>query len=129
MDCVECTSEWEGLKWLFVNKFLHRSMQKITNLVCTDASLQDMYPQLFKLALIAAFIPVCTAECEHSFSTMNCLKTKLRNRMRTLTLENLMRVSMEGPPFRPFSFERASNIWATLSNKRQQVGVWSAIAL
>ena len=125
VDSAECTKEWEGLKWLFVDNFSHMSMRQMTNLLCTDASLQDLYPQLLKPALIPTFISVSTAECERSFSTMNCLKTKLRNRMNTLTLDRLIHISMEGPPLHQFSFERTANIWATctLRNKRLQVGV------
>ena len=79
-------------------------MRQMTNLLCTDPSLQDMYP-LFKLASIAALIPVSTADCERSFSTMNRVKTKLRNRMTTSTLDSLIRISKEGPRLLQFNFE------------------------
>ena len=120
---VECTSEWEGLKRLIVNNFSNMSMRQMTNLLCTDTSLQDMYPHLSKLASIAALVPVSTAECERSFSTMNRVKTKLRNRMKMSTLDSLIRISVEGAPFSQFNFERAANIWATLRNRRLHIGV------
>jgi len=63
VDSAECDSEWEGLKRLFVNKFSHMNMRKMTKLLCTDASLRDMYPNLAKLASTAVLIPVSTAEC------------------------------------------------------------------
>ena len=50
VEAAECTSEWEGLNRLFVNSFSHMSMRQMTNLLCTDPSLQDMYPQFSKLA-------------------------------------------------------------------------------
>ena len=53
-------------------------------LLCTDQSLQDM---LTKLSTIAALIPVSTAECERA---MNRIKTELRNRLKTSTLDCLM---------------------------------------
>ena len=53
-----------------------------------------MYPQLAKLASIAALVPVSTAECERSFSTMNRVKTALRNRMKTSTFDSLMRIKV-----------------------------------
>ena len=118
-------SSREGLKRLFVNSFSHMSMPQMTNLLSTDPSLQDMYPQFSKLASIEALVPVSTADCEHSFSTMNQVKTKLRNRMTTSTLDSLIRISMEGPPLPQFNFERAADIWATLRNRRLQVGVSS----
>ena len=118
-------SSREGLKRLFVNSFSYMSMPQMTNLLSTDPSLQDMYPQFSKLASIEALVPVSTADCEHSFSTMNQVKTKLRNRMTTSTLDSLIRISMEGPPLPQFNFERAADIWATLRNRRLQVGVSS----
>ena len=105
MDSAECVSEWEGLKRLFVNKFSHLNLRQMTKLLRIDASLRDMYPQLAKLASIAALVPVSTAECERSFSTMNWVKTALRNRMKTSTLDSLTRISIEGPPLPQFNFE------------------------
>ena len=123
VDHAECTSEWEDLKRLFVNNFSNTSMRQMTNLLCTDSSLQDMYPQLSKLASIAALVPVSTADCERTFSTMNRVKTKLRNRMKTSTLDSLIRISMEGARISQFNFERSADIWATLRNRRLRVGV------
>ena len=77
IDSAECTSEWEGPKRLFANNFSNHSMRQMTNRLCTDSSLQDMYPNFSKLASIAALVPVSIAECECSFSTMNHVKTKL----------------------------------------------------
>ena len=95
----------------------------MTNLLCTDTSLQDMYPHLSKLASIAALVPVSTAECERSFSTMNRVETKC---MKMSTLDSLIRISVEGVPLSQFNFERAADIWATLRNRRLHIGVSSS---
>lgn len=126
VDSGECTQEWESLKRLFVNNFSNKTMRQMTSLLGTDSSLQDMYPNLSKLASIAALIPVSTAECERSFSTMNRVKTKLRNRMKTSTLDSLIRICMEGTPLTQFNFERAADIWASLRNRRLHIGVSSS---
>ena len=49
-----------------------------TTVPCTSP-LQG-FPQLSRLASIALIIPVSTAECERCFSSMNRIKTDLRNR-------------------------------------------------
>jgi len=80
-------------------------MWQMLKLLCADQTLRDMFPQLTKLSTIAILIPISTAECEHAFSSMNCIKTELRNRLRTSTLDSLMRISIEGPPLSDFNFE------------------------
>ena len=80
-----------------------------------------MFPQLTKLATIGGLIPVGTAECERAFSSMNRIKTELRNRLKTKTLEYLMRNSIEGPSLADFNFERAADIWGGMRNRRLKV--------
>ena len=94
VDAEQFTSEWEGFKRLIKNNYASKTMRQIFKLLCTDQSLRDMFPQLAKLAAIGALIPVSTAECERAFSAMNRIKTELRNRLKTSTLDCLMRVSM-----------------------------------
>ena len=49
------------------------------------------------LVLHALVLPVSTTDCERCFSTMNQVKTELRIRMNTTTLDRLLRVKIEGP--------------------------------
>ena len=102
----ECASEWESIKRLLGES----SMREMISILTTDTSLQSLYPNLSKLASIAAIIPVSTAECERSFSAMKCIMTALRNRLKTTTLDCLMRVSIEGPSLSDFNLERAADI-------------------
>jgi len=97
-------------------------MRQILKLLCADQTLRDMFPQLTKLSTIAALIPISTAECERAFSSMNHIKTELRNRLRTSTLDCLMRTSIEGPPLSDFNFERAADLWGGMRNRRLSVG-------
>ena len=89
IDAEECTSEWEDFKRLIKNNYPSKTMCQVFKLLCTDLSLCDMFPQLAKLATISALIPVSTAKCECAFSSMNCIKTELRNRLKTSTLDCL----------------------------------------
>ena len=57
--------------------------------------LNSVYPQLSCLANLALAIPISTADCERAFSTMKRLKTQIRNRLKSVTLDALLR--------RPFS--------------------------
>ena len=57
--------------------YSHLTMRKMVKLSVTDVTVKTMFPQLTKLASIAAILPVSTAECERSFSAMKRIKTKL----------------------------------------------------
>jgi hypothetical protein len=59
--------------------------------------IRDMYPQLSLAARIFLFAPISTATVERDFSTMNRILTDLKNRLTTEHLEELMKISIEGP--------------------------------
>ena len=80
-----------------------------------------MFPNFAVLASIALVIPVSTAECERCFSSMKRIKTTLRNRMETDTLDQLMRIANEGPKPEDFNFEKAADLWGSLRQRRISV--------
>ena len=63
-------------------------------------------------------LPVSTADCERCFSTMNRVKTDLRNGMNAETLQRLIRIRIEGPHSSDFNFAEAAHRWVTLKNRR-----------
>jgi hypothetical protein len=62
-----------------------------------NSSLVASFPNLARLAAIAMVLPITTATVERSFSNMKLIKTRLRNRMGAATLDQTMRISIEGP--------------------------------
>lgn len=52
-------------------------------------------------------------ECERGFSRQNLIKTKLRNRLNTCNLYNLMIISLEGPLANTFNFIEAFRRWSS----------------
>lgn len=122
VDSEACSSEWESLRQLMCRNYSHLTMRKMVKLLVTDVTLNTMFPQLTKLASIAAILPVSTAECERAFSAMKRIKTKLRNQMKTSTLDYLMQISIEGPEIGDFNFEKAADIRGRMWNRRLSVG-------
>ena len=49
---------------------------------------------------------------------MNRIKTDQRNRLKTLTLDKLIRLSTEGPNIGSFDFDAAVSVWGEKSNRR-----------
>ena len=62
--------------------------------------------------------PVSTMDCERGFSKQNLIKTCLRNAMSVTSLENLMRISIDGPPRDKFNFSLAFKNWAGQKTRR-----------
>jgi hypothetical protein len=56
-----------------------------------------MYPQLSLAAKIFLCAPISAVIVERDFSTMNRILTDLRNCLTTEHLEQLMKISREGP--------------------------------
>ena len=58
-------------------------------------SYQEVFFELFRLCKIAVEIPVSTASCERSFSTLKLVKTYLRSTITDERLSNLGVLSIE----------------------------------
>lgn len=65
--------------------------------MANDPVLQKTFPNMFHLLLLSLLIPSSTAAVERSFSLMNELCTPFRNRLKTASLDAIMRICHEGP--------------------------------
>ena len=74
-----------------------------------------MYPQISYLLSIILILPVSSVPCERGFSAANRIKTKLRNRLMVQSLDILLRISIEGPPF---DFTRALVLYKNIKQRR-----------
>ena len=92
--------------------------REVIEMVLKESSLKTLLPQFGRLASIAMIIPVSTADCERGFSAVKRIKTDLRNRLKTHTLDCLVRISVEGPEVDHFDFDSAAMQWASLRTRR-----------
>jgi len=65
-----------------------------------DDVVKVICPSFCALAHRALILPLTTVECERGFSAMNRIKTIDRNRLLTVTLSRLMRISLAARPYR-----------------------------
>ena len=100
-------AEWELFKVLLSTTYASLPQYKLMRLLVANQTLGSLYPNLCKLAQICLILPVSTADCERAFSTMKHVKTPLRNRLNTKTLDALLRIRIEGPDMSDFDFELA----------------------
>ena len=63
-------------------------------------------------------LPTATADCQRVFSAVKRIKTCPRNSLKTETLEELMYISIEGPPMEEFNFEEEADAWGWKKKRR-----------
>ena len=74
------------------------------------------YPIISDILGRISTLPGSSAEVEHVFSTMKRIKNPLRNRLSISTLDNLIRISMVGPPFEDWDPTPSLRIWESYGN-------------
>lgn len=92
------------------------SLQELAEKVLSNDSTREVSPLMAQLMVHALVLPVSTTDCERCFSTMNRVKTELRNRMNTTTLDRLLRVRIEGPE--DFPHIEAATRWSRAKKHR-----------
>ena len=93
-------------------KFLHSPSNKETMAVA--------YPLISDILARIAVLPASSAEVERVFSAMRRIKTPVCNRLKTGTLDHLLRISIEGPEVRDWDPLPALKKWESWGNRRIQ---------
>ncbi|XP_020368292.2 uncharacterized protein LOC109913223 [Rhincodon typus] len=89
--------------------------------VCELALKQKlMFPVVSSLAERYLVLPISTADLVGTFCRQHMLRTKLGNSLTTKSLENLIKISIHGPPIKEFNFIAAYSKWASSRANRAQ---------
>lgn len=89
---------------------------ELTNMI---EPFKDVFHELFRLCKIAIAIPVSTASCERSFSTLKLVKTFLRSTMDDSRLSNLGVLSVESRRAKSLDMEDFVNRFSANHNNRR----------
>ena len=73
--------------------------------------LEEKLSDLNELEQRLDILPISSAECERGFSSMNLVHTSVRNRLALETIQRLLFVKVNGPPFQFFDAETYSRMW------------------
>lgn len=94
IDPDQTADEWLKIKPLVVKAEYPRDrMVPLWNLI--HKYHKDEFPNLITLASLTLTAPIHTADCKQGFSLQNSLKTSVRNRLGSETVDDLMVVSAE----------------------------------
>ena len=89
---------------------------------------QVPHPNLATLVELLLVFPVSNATVERGFSAMKRIKSDWRNRLNEETLDNLMRISIEGPPLSGFDPQVAVDFFCNTKTTRYST-IWTKAEL
>ena len=109
-ECNKIPQEWVALK-SYVMHFCGRPLLQVYGELLRDRPAR--FKNILVLVDLMLTLSPSTAECERQFSSMNRIKTALRNRLSNDSLQALMKINCDGPSDNDFDPEEAINKWLT----------------
>ena len=116
-----CSIEWDTLNHCIKVSYCGFSFCDFTLKLATDESFINHYPFLSKLVEILLVYPSSTAEVERGFSHQNTTKTKFRNCLGAVHLDQLLRLQLNAPESSRFPFYDAYKQWIEVKHRRYVV--------
>ena len=96
MDHATCKHEFLAFKLQCTTEWGDKNFEDLWGMITWNHALQAWYPNLLILAGLAHVHYVSTTTCEHAFSVQNLIKTKVRNRLGSENLEEMLQIALEG---------------------------------
>ena len=100
-DIENGLDQWLDLKFVISRTTKISVVDAYEQVLSTSHEDHERIKYMLPLVRIMLTISPSTAECERGFSAMNRIKTQSKTSMSQLTLQNLMRVTIDGPTHDP----------------------------
>ncbi|XP_050391917.1 uncharacterized protein LOC126810731 [Patella vulgata] len=113
--------EWPTFRTFMAEKSPGLSYLELLSKVSQEG-LSKQFPNMTRLMEIGLVIPSSSAVFQQGFTRQNVIKTKLRSCMTLKTLDELMRISMEGPTLQNFDPTSVLLKWKSKRNRRVYQG-------
>ena len=111
-------SEWTKVKRKIIQEFNNPLFDDPISYLLKNPYFDNGFDCIKELIKIFCALPSSNAEVERGFSAMKRIKTELRNRLLSETLDTLMTISLLGEPIEKFNPEIYINYWMKLNNLR-----------
>ena len=107
---------------LYSRRYLNIEKDKYKNVWYRLHTAPDtaQWPNLLQICQLLFSLPFSTAKVERIFSVLKAIKTEKRTSQNTSTLEDLLELKVEGPPFSKFSADAAVELWWKDCSRRVQ---------
>lgn len=110
--CINAVpDQWVSLKILVNSQFQKMDSINLWQTFLTKAPYKDNFKDVLHLVEIVFVLPISTAQCERAVSAQNRIKSSVRATLATSVLEDLIRLSSEGPPVPEFDAGPCVDCW------------------
>lgn len=103
--------QWLSMKMLVKSQFQKLDYVHLWQTFITKAPYKDNFKDVLKLVEIVLVLPISAAQCERAVSAQNRIKNSVRSSLSTSMLEDLIRISSEGPPTVEFDPTASTDRW------------------
>ena len=124
IDGHKLWQEYTGYKSFVQSLPMPWSVEVAAHVMHSPANRETMavaYPLISNILGRIAVLPASSAQVERLFSTMKRIKSAQRNRLKSKTLDHLMRISIEGPSVQNWDPYPALRKWESMGNRRIQI--------
>ena len=103
--------QWVSLKILVKSQFQKMDSINLWQAFLTKAPYKDNFKDVLHLVEIVLVLPISAAQCERAVSAQNRIKSSVRATLATSVVEDLIRLSSEGPPVADFDAAPCVDRW------------------
>lgn len=103
--------QWVSLKFLVKSQFQKMDSINLWQTFLTKAPYKDNFKDVLHLVQIVLVLPISAAQCERAVSAQNRIKSSVRATLATSVVEDLIRLSSEGPPVADFDAAPCVDRW------------------
>ena len=111
-DVSSIPEEWFSLKVLVNTSLRDKDYASLWETLLINTPYKDSFNNVLYLEEILLVQPISAAQCERAISAQNRIKSSLRVNLAVSSLEDLIRISAEGPPVTEFDPTPSINKWS-----------------
>uniref|UniRef100_A0A8C6SCA7 HAT C-terminal dimerisation domain-containing protein n=1 Tax=Neogobius melanostomus TaxID=47308 RepID=A0A8C6SCA7_9GOBI len=110
-DPTLAKEEFKALKTLVLLSFKDKSYCGLWQVLLTNEPYCSDFENILHLVRIMLVLPVSSAQCERGFSAQRRIKSDVRSSLHPTTVEDLIRISVEGPSVEAYDASAAIKKW------------------
>ncbi|XP_008281423.1 uncharacterized protein LOC103358295 [Stegastes partitus] len=119
-DANLAREEYQSMKIFIVSNYMDKSYHALWGMMLTKMPFCSDYKNILHLVHIMLALPVSSAVCERGFSSQRRIKSDVRGSLHVDTVEDLIRISMEGPSIDEFDAKEAVDMWLNQAQRSRR---------